>query len=135
MADAEREAGLRPNVLLLEPDIIVSSEISEFLRDCGYRVIEAATGAEAMLVLVASGIRIDVVMADATSPGTPDAFGLAQWVRANRSETRVILAGSTEMATNQAGDLCDDGPMLAKPYDPQVVLDRIKRLMAARDRG
>ena len=135
MADAEREAGVRPNVLVLEPDIIVRSEISEFLRDCGYRVIEAATGAEAMLVLVASGIRIDVVMADATTPGTPDAFGLAQWVRANRSETRVILAGSMEMATNQAGDLCDDGPMLAKPYDPQVVLDRIKRLMAARDRG
>jgi hypothetical protein len=33
-----------------------------------------------------------------------------------------------------AGKLCADGPMLIKPYDHQIVLDRIKRLLATRAR-
>jgi hypothetical protein len=30
--------------------------------------------------------------------------------------------------------LCEEGPLLAKPYDHSIVLQRIKRLIAARER-
>jgi len=46
----------------------------------------------------------------------------------------VILAGSPERATEQAGALCDDGPAVAKPYDHARVLERIRRLLASRAR-
>ena len=36
--------------------------------------------------------------------------------------------------TDAAGKLCQDGTMLKKPYDPKTLLDRIKRLLAARAR-
>ena len=35
-------------------------------------------------------------------------------------------------AADAAGDLCERGPALSKPYEPGPVLDRIKRLLAAR---
>jgi DNA-binding response OmpR family regulator len=135
MADPTLAGGEPPIVLILEPDIVVRSEIADYLRDCGYMVIEAATGDEAMLVLNASGMQIAVLLADATAPGTPDGFGLARWVRTNKGEIDVILTGTPEKAAKEAGELCDDGPALSKPYDPQVVLDRIKRMQAARHRG
>jgi hypothetical protein len=57
---------------------------------------------------------------------------LAQWLRNNHPDTDIILAGSHARAAEAAGDLCGSGPMLAKPYDPQLVLDRIKQLLATR---
>ena len=35
----------------------------------------------------------------------------------------------------EAGDICQEGPALSKPYDHRVVLDYIQRLLAARDRN
>lgn len=134
-ADPTHQGGESPTVLVLEPDIVARHGISEFLRDCGYTVIETASGDEAMLVLKASGMRIAVLLADATAPGIPDGFGLAQWVRANRSGIDVILTGTPERAAEEARELCDGSPTLSKPYDPQVVVDRIKRLQATRKRA
>jgi DNA-binding response OmpR family regulator len=125
----------RPNLMIVEPDEIIRSEISEFLRDCGFRVLETATGDEAMLILNAEGMHLAVVLVDASAPGNPHGFGLAKWLRENRPGIDVILTGTPERATKEAGNLCDDGPALSKPYDPQLVLDRIKRLIAARERN
>jgi DNA-binding response OmpR family regulator len=124
-----------PSVLVLEPDVIVRTEIAEYLRACGYRVAEAADGKEAMQLLTESGIAFQVLLADATASGVPDGFEIARWVRSNKREMRIILSGTPERASDEAGGLCEDGPMLVKPYDHQILLDRIKRLIAARDRN
>jgi len=56
---------------------------------------------------------------------------LATWIRANYAGVQVILAGTVDAATEKAGDLCEDGPALSKPYAPQLLLDRIRRALAA----
>jgi len=106
--------------------------ISEYLRDCGYKVIEAANADEAVLVLQQLELRIDVVFTDVEMPGSMDGFGLSQWVRANRQGIDVVLVGNPARATEAAADLCESGPRLSKPYEPQVALDRIRRLLATR---
>jgi hypothetical protein len=60
-----------------------------------------------------------------------DGFGLAKWVRENRPGVQVILTGSVEKAAHAAGDLCLEGPHLAKPYEPHQVVEWIKRLKAS----
>jgi hypothetical protein len=65
-------------------------------------------------------------------PEASDGFALAQWVRENRKEIRIILVGNLNRAADIAGELCDQGPMLARPYEPQLVVERIKRLLAER---
>ena len=55
-------------------------------------------------------------------------FVLAQWVRENKPSVEVVLSSVVERAAEAAGDLCEGGPALAKPYDPKTVVDHIKRL-------
>jgi CheY-like chemotaxis protein len=105
--------------------------ISEYLRRCGYRVIEAASVDEALTVLQHLETKVDVVFSDIDMPGSMEGFALSHWLRANRPGIDVILAGSITRAADEAAELCDPGP-LPKPYEPQLVIDRIRRLLAAR---
>jgi len=118
-------------VLVVEDEVLLRLSIAAYLRDCGYKVIEAADADEAMLVLRQPDLDIDVLFTDVEMTGDMDGFGLAQWTRANRPGLDVILTGSAPRAVNAAATLCEDGP-LPKPYEPQLVLDRIRRLLAAR---
>jgi CheY-like chemotaxis protein len=119
-------------VLVVEDEVLVRVVIAEYLRDCGFKVVEAASADEALAVLKHAALKIDVVFSNIEMPGSLDGFALAQWIRANRPDTEVILAGSPARAANAAGELCEEGPHLAKPYEPQAVLDRIRRLLAGR---
>jgi DNA-binding NtrC family response regulator len=123
---------LRQTILVVDDEVLIRTAISEYLRDCGYKVIEAASVDEAVLVLQQAVITVHIVLSDVEMPGARDGFALAQWVRQHRPTVHVILAGSPARATKAAGELCDSGPMLAKPYDPQIVLDQIRRLLATK---
>lgn len=118
-------------VLVVDGDILVRLAVADYLRDCGYRVFEAASGREAVTVLSAP-YSVDVVLCDAEIPGEPTGFGLAKWMRDEHPEIRMILVGDIESQAEAAADLCDDGPKLSRPYDPQRVVDRIRRLMGGR---
>ena len=63
--------------------------------------------------------------------GTGSAFELARCVREKRPELEVRMAGTLETAVTTATELCEVGPHLARPYEPQNVVDYIKRLRAA----
>ncbi|GAB0119958.1 hypothetical protein Acid7E03_40300 [Acidisoma sp. 7E03] len=103
--------------------------IADYLRDCGYRVIEAGNVAEALTVLQSSET-VHIVFSDVQMPGELDGFALARWVRQNQPQVKVLLTSGNAKAAKTATDLCEDGPVESKPYQPQTVLDRIKRLLA-----
>jgi DNA-binding response OmpR family regulator len=120
-------------VLMVESDVLVRQPIAEYLRHCGYKVIEARDTDEALLILTSGGI--DIVLADVQAAGNLDGFGLARWIRKNQSSVKVILAGTVASEAKEAGNLCEEGPQLMKPYDPQNLVNQIKRALAARDRA
>jgi DNA-binding response OmpR family regulator len=117
-------------VLLVEGDICVRHPLAEYLRGCGFKVLEASNGDEARVTLSAPDYQIDVVLAEMTTAGS--GFALSQWVRANHPGVEIILAGSVEKATERAGALCNEGPALAKPYAHHLVLDQIRRSLGRR---
>ena len=119
-----------PYVLMVEPDVIARQPIAEFLRECGYNVVETGNTDGALLIVNAGAMTIDVVLVDAQAPGKLDGFGLARWIREHRPSAKVILAGTVANEAKEAGDLCEEGPFLSKPYDPQLLVDRIKRALA-----
>jgi CheY-like chemotaxis protein len=123
---AEASSPLK-TVLVVDSEIIVRMTLGEYLRSCGYRVIEAASGEEALTVLI-----VDMTLTEVELRGEIDGFQLAAWIRNRRPQIGVILAGTPARAAKAAGDLCEDGPMMTKPYDPQLVVDRIKRLLSGR---
>lgn len=121
-------------VLLVDHEVLVRMAIAAYLRDCGYTVIEAASGAEAVTVLVEGNRPVDVVLSDVEVSGPTDGFGLADWIRRHRPGLRVILAGTPGRAAEAAGELCEKGPALGRPYDPKAVVDMIRRMLSAASR-
>jgi CheY-like chemotaxis protein len=117
-------------ILVVEDEILVRTAIAEYLRHCGYRVVEAASADEAMAVLKETAIQVDIVFSDIKMPGSLDGSGLAKWVRENKPGLQIILTGTLVKAAHAAGDLCESGPHLEKPYEPQQVIEWIKRLKA-----
>jgi CheY-like chemotaxis protein len=117
-------------VLVVEPDILVRMVIADYLRDCGYKVVEGVNADEALAVLGA-GTKIDVILTEVQLSGSLDGFGLARQIREDHPEIDVILTSGVARAADKAGDLCDDGP-LEKPYHPQDVVRRINLLRERR---
>lgn len=126
---------ISPCLLLVEPDLAIRTPLAEYLRECGYRVLEALSTDEAMMILRESGMPVAIVLSAVNAPGQVDGFGLAQWVRKSGLGVDVILAGTPAKAAEKAGDICEDGPVMEKPYDHQLLLNRIKALIAARERN
>jgi DNA-binding NtrC family response regulator len=119
-------------ILVVEDDVLVRMPIAQYLRDCGYKVIEAVNADEAMTVLLQQETVVDIVFSAIEMSGSTDGFGLSKWVREHRPGLDVILTGTVPRAVNAAKELCDDGPM-PKPYEPRAVHDQIRRLLAARN--
>jgi DNA-binding response OmpR family regulator len=119
-------------VLLVEGDVLIRMPIAEYLRECGYRVMEAANVDEASAVLDAAELQIDVIFVSVDTGGSIGGFELARLARKKRPRIRTVLAGTPKRAANAAGDLCEEGPHLTKPYHPQVIERQIRSLLATR---
>ena len=65
--------------------------IADYLRGCGYKVIEAVTADDVATVL-GTQQKIDLVFAEVQLGGSMDGFGLARWVREKHPGVDVILA-------------------------------------------
>jgi CheY-like chemotaxis protein len=124
----------RLTVLVVEDEILIRLAIADFLRDCGFRVLETNTADEAVQVLRTSE-PVHVVFTDVQMPGTLDGFGLARWIRTERPDVEVILTSGVARAVGAAGELCRDGALMSKPYDPQEVERRIRQLLATQPRS
>lgn len=134
MSEASSEKG-EPGLLVVDGDVLVRHVIAEYLRHCGYRVVEAASTDEARSLLAAGEVSVDLVLADVQAPGTISGFSFGRWLRESYPELDIVLAGAPVQAAEKAASLCEEGPQLARPYEPQHVVDHIKRLRAARDRA
>jgi CheY-like chemotaxis protein len=130
---AEADTPLQ-TILVVEDEVLIRLVVAEYLRECGYRVHEAVSAAEAILILQAPEVSVDIVFSDVEMPGEMDGFGLARWVRSNQPETQVILTSGAERSADIAGTLCEAGPLMEKPYHTQEVVDRIKQLKATAKR-
>lgn len=118
-------------LIVADSEVLIRTALAEYLRGCGYKVIEAATSDEVRQVLEESSATVDAVLSDAALGGTVNAFQLRQWIREHRPQVHMVLAGSVDAAAKAAGEMCDDGPHLKRPYEPEAVASHIKRLLAA----
>ncbi len=122
------QAMAAPVVLIVENEVLVRMAVAAYLRECGFRVVEARTAAEALRVFE-SDITIDVLFCGVDIPGDMDGFSLSQRIRRERPQTKIILTSGARRSAEEAGTLCEQGPHLAKPYDHRDLERRIRRLL------
>jgi DNA-binding response OmpR family regulator len=121
-------------VVIVDGDILSRHAIADYLRHCGYDVVEAASTDEAVIAVKDPSFAVDIVLCDIQAVGTRSGFELSTWIRGNHSEVDVKLAGNLTGIVDTATNLCEESPHFARPYEPQAVVDYIKQLRATRDR-
>ena len=120
-------------ILVVDSEVLVRHALSDYLRDCGYSVIEAASVDEAQVAIGEGGLPLKAVLCEAEIKGSMNGFELKRWARENRPDLKFILAGNVQAAAEIAANICEEGPQLQRPYDPQGVVDYIKRLLGIRN--
>lgn len=118
-------------LIVADGDVLVRNALAEYLRHCGYKVIEAANADEVMAALDLGSMKVDAILADTEIKGSVSAVELRVWIGERLPDVTMVLAGSTDSAAKAAGKLCDEGPHLQRPYEPEKVVAHIKRLLAA----
>lgn len=116
-------------VLLAEDDVIIRLGLAEYLRGCGFIVLEAAGALEARTILMA-GPKIHILLSDAQLAGPESGFALAQWVRRHRPEVKVLLTATTANKIETAGSLCSHSPK----HEVKNLETRVRTMMAERAR-
>jgi len=115
-------------VLVVEDDAMVRMPIAEYLRDCGYDVLEAGDAAEAMAALHAAG-RVSVVFSDVRMPGPMDGFALARWLQKNHPDIPVLLTSGYNSSRSLSADVAKGVKLIEKPYSQAHVARRIQDLL------
>lgn len=117
-------------VLVVEDETMVRMPIAEFLRDCGYNVVEAGDASEAIAAMEAAQ-PVNLVFTDVRMPGQMDGFGLAAWFESHHPAVPVLVTsgyngGRTLPMPSQIG-----GRFIEKPYSQTHVARCIADLLAA----
>lgn len=118
-------------VLLAEDEESVRQVAVRLLAKAGFAVIEGKDGKDALAQFEAHRDRIDLVMLDLVMPELTGAE-VAERIRRQAPDLPILFCSGYAQQQLPAGlALPEDIPLLAKPYDPQCLLDLIERLLAA----
>jgi CheY-like chemotaxis protein len=117
-----------PVVLVVEDEPLVRLWVADYLRDIGYRVLEAGNAEEATAMLLA-GEPIEVVFSDVGLPGRMGGISLSDWIRQTFPHVYVILT-SAQSEVRARLNAAQPIPFIPKPYEPQEVAQQISSLLS-----
>jgi CheY-like chemotaxis protein len=121
-------------ILVVDDEPLIRMAISDFLQECGFKVLEASNAGEAIEMIKSNQSVIDLVFTDVKMPGEMNGFGLAKWIREN-APVPVILTSGDANKSDAARELCAEERFLSKPYELGYVLAQIRQALVLRKEG
>lgn len=121
-----------PTILIVEDETLIRIALSDYLQECGFKILEAAHADEAVKILEHAHVAIDLVFSDVVMPGSMDGFALARWVRTNRPGLPVMLTSGDVRKADCARELCEREQFLSKPYDLARLVARMRAMLGTR---
>ncbi len=119
-------------VLVVEDAPAVREVTAVILRDLGYRVLEAADGAEALRVFGQNDAAVDLALIDVVLPGGMKGNELASRLAEVRPELRVLfMSGYTENAIVHHGRLEDGVNLIAKPFEREQLACKVAEVLGS----
>ena len=120
-------------VLLVEDEEMVRRMTREVLEGAGYRVLEAASGFEALRVSASHTGRLDLVLTDVVMPGM-SGRELAERLAPVRPGMKVLyMSGHTDDAIFHHGVTQAGTGFLQKPFTPDALERRVRDLLGHAD--
>ncbi len=122
-------------VLIVEDDALVRELAGSALRSLGYRVIEAATGDAALERAASYRDPIHLLLTDVVLPGVHGPRFVAQFL-AQRPGVKVLyMTGYADLDVLREITCDARQPVLAKPFTPTELADRVRSVLDARPAG
>ena len=119
-------------VLIVEDDKAVRNFSKKVLKRSGYNILEAQDGEEALMLSKAHEGHIDLLLTDMVMPKM-SGKDLADRLLALRPETKVLfMSGYTDNAIIRHGTLEPDANFLQKPFTPEILTQRIRKVLDQR---
>jgi CheY-like chemotaxis protein len=119
-----------PAILLVEDETLVRLHVADHLRSRGFRVYEAANGAEALDIAMVKTV-IDLVFSDVALPDM-DGFALARRIRADRPAVPVVFASGHADIAAAAASFGPETHVFSKPYDLDELIVHFRSVIKAR---
>jgi CheY-like chemotaxis protein len=125
----EKIAAGSETILLVEDEEVLRKLAGEVLRSSGYRVLEAASGEDAMAVYGGFTGPVPLLVTDMIMPGMNGRV-LAERLRHSRPEMKVLyISGYTENLLDLHGPLGPATAFLQKPFAPAVLTRKVRELL------
>ena len=125
----EITCGRCETVFLVEDDAVLREFVREVLTQHKYRVVEAASGAEALQTWDQLGGEVDLLLTDMVMPNGVSGWELANQLRKRRADLKVIFSSgySEEVIGNDFA--LERAWFLPKPYNPQQLTHMVRRCL------
>jgi CheY-like chemotaxis protein len=117
-------------LLVVEDDDDVRDLAVTILREEGYRVLQAANGGVA-LVMLDQDLPIDLLFTDVVMPGGPDGFELADLAKRRRPGLKILYTTGYAGLSRAAREVPLHGKILSKPYRPTEIAREVRTLLGA----
>jgi signal transduction histidine kinase/two-component SAPR family response regulator len=116
-------------ILVVEDDLIVQATAVDMLTELGYRVLKANDGESALIVLQ-SGIPIDLLFTDVVMPGPVRSPELARRAKQLLPNIEVLFtSGYTQNAIVHGGRLDPGVELISKPYRREDLARKIRDML------
>ena len=97
--------GGQETILVVEDELVLRDMAHLILQDCGYRVLEAGSGAEALQVWEQHPNSIDLVLTDVVMPGGMSGRDLAVKLMGSHPRLKIIFTSGYNVEETQYGFL------------------------------
>jgi CheY-like chemotaxis protein len=116
-------------VLLVDDEAALRELLVEVLTECGYRVLEAASGSEALAMASTSDATIDILVTDVRMPGM-DGPELVASARSVVPKLKVLyMSGYTDHHLFHENLTGAEANSIQKPFVPEDLCARIAALV------
>ena len=114
-------------IFVVEDEAILREMARDILKDCGYHLLEASTGKEALDVWRESAGKIDLVLTDMVMPDGISGVDLAERLLADRPDLKIIFtSGYTSTEINAELLSRSQARFLQKPYSVTTLVRAVR---------
>ena len=113
-------------VLLVEDDTNLRYLVARVLRGCGYTILVAASGAEALAIAEDPKKSIDAVITDVVMPGMNGRELVEKLVAARPGIGFLFMSGYTDDDVLRRGGLQGESEFLQKPFTPDQLARKVR---------
>jgi two-component system, cell cycle sensor histidine kinase and response regulator CckA len=115
-------------VLLVEDNVTVRKAAQRVLSECGYQVLEAGNGTEAINLARRHPGAIHVLLADLVMPGM-SGRELGRQLHGERPDLKFLYMSGYEPHKNESGEEQDSVVFFRKPFTGAALLEKVREIL------